>query len=297
MGFNDYGEFASCMYAKFTFRRDNMILRKNPSPLKTQVAGNLLANASFEQFSYDQNNNVDLNDWIEGCTNAANISIQTAPNIHDGTYSIAMNGDLQDTCVTQNVDPSSMVGQTYTLNCWINFGWATQAYGALEVAFGTGGTVIHTDNIAFPTPPQNGQPLWQQAILTRTAPTTLAGWVDVRVYSNDFRYVDECSLVVGTTHYVDASNTTSPWNGTLNDPWKTISQAVDAVNGSGQRIVKPGDRVIVKSGTYKERVIIPSSFSNPTNNSNGQYITFGSEITQGAIIDGDGTNCNNCTIT
>ena len=50
-----------------------------------------------------------------------------------------------------------------------------------------------------------------------------------------------------TTYYV-ATNGNNSGNGTSGSPWRTISKAMKAN-------LKPGDDVVVRSGTYKEGVV------------------------------------------
>lgn len=73
-----------------------------------------------------------------------------------------------------------------------------------------------------------------------------------------------------TTYYV-ATNGSDSGKGTSGSPWKTISKAMKAN-------LKPGDEVVVKSGTYKEAVVI-----NKDGNA-GNYITIRSEVPGGAKI-------------
>jgi len=61
-------------------------------------------------------------------------------------------------------------------------------------------------------------------------------------------FLIEKSQAIGTTIYVDDSNTAGPWNGTQNYPYKTIHEGITASN--------PGDTIFVSSGTYNENLVI-----------------------------------------
>ena len=74
-----------------------------------------------------------------------------------------------------------------------------------------------------------------------------------------------------TTYYV-ATNGSDSGNGTSGSPWRTISKAMKAN-------LKPGDDVVVRSGTYKEAVVINKD------GAAGNYITLRSEVPGGAKID------------
>lgn len=74
-----------------------------------------------------------------------------------------------------------------------------------------------------------------------------------------------------TTYYV-ATNGSDSGKGTSGSPWKTISKAMKAN-------LKPGDEVVVKSGTYKEAVVI-----NKDGNA-GSYITLRAEVPGTVTID------------
>ena len=73
-----------------------------------------------------------------------------------------------------------------------------------------------------------------------------------------------------TTYYV-ATNGNDSGNGTSGSPWRTISKAMKAN-------LKPGDDVVVRSGTYKEGVVINKD------GAAGNYITVRSEVPGGAKI-------------
>lgn len=72
------------------------------------------------------------------------------------------------------------------------------------------------------------------------------------------------SIAKAATYYVDASSTCSSCNGSQSRPFRTIQEGADAADS-------PGDTVIIKNGTYPERVTIRYS------GSSGNYITFTSE--------------------
>jgi parallel beta-helix repeat protein len=63
----------------------------------------------------------------------------------------------------------------------------------------------------------------------------------------NFFLIESCAAT-GTTIYVDDSNTAGPWEGTLDFPYKTIHEGIDAASAN--------DTVYVFSGTYNENVII-----------------------------------------
>ena len=73
-----------------------------------------------------------------------------------------------------------------------------------------------------------------------------------------------------TTYYVSAAASKSG-DGSSNSPWRTISDAMKSN-------LKPGDEVVVKSGTYHEQVRITKS------GSADKYITVRSEVPGGAKI-------------
>ena len=74
-----------------------------------------------------------------------------------------------------------------------------------------------------------------------------------------------------TTYYV-STNGSDSGNGTSGSPWKTISKAMKAN-------LKPGDEVVVRSGTYKESVDVNKD------GSAAGHITLRSEVPGGAKID------------
>ena len=74
-----------------------------------------------------------------------------------------------------------------------------------------------------------------------------------------------------TTYYV-ATNGSDSGNGGSGSPWRTISKAMKAK-------LKPGDEVVVRSGTYKEWVVVNKD------GAAGRYITVRSEMPGGAKID------------
>jgi len=73
-----------------------------------------------------------------------------------------------------------------------------------------------------------------------------------------------------TTYYV-AMNGSDSGKGTSGSPWRTINKAMKAN-------LKPGDDVVVRSGTYKEGVVINKD------GAAGNYITIRSEVPGGAKI-------------
>jgi nitrous oxidase accessory protein NosD len=77
-----------------------------------------------------------------------------------------------------------------------------------------------------------------------------------------------------TTYYV-ATNGSDKGNGSAHSPWRTISKAMKAN-------LKPGDDVVVRSGTYKEAVVVKED------GAAGKYITIRSEKHGGAKIDPPG---------
>ena len=74
-----------------------------------------------------------------------------------------------------------------------------------------------------------------------------------------------------TTYYVSTSGSDGS-NGSANSPWRTINKAMKAN-------LKPGDEVVVRSGTYKEAVVVNKD------GAAGNYITLRSEVPGGAKID------------
>lgn len=76
------------------------------------------------------------------------------------------------------------------------------------------------------------------------------------------------------TYYVSTRGSNSD-SGSENSPWRTISKATKAD-------LKPGDEVVVKSGTYNEAVIVNKD------GKIGDYITIRSEVPGGAKIDPPG---------
>ena len=73
-----------------------------------------------------------------------------------------------------------------------------------------------------------------------------------------------------TTYYV-ATNGSNSGKGTSNSPWRTIGEAMKAN-------LRPGDDVVVRSGTYKEAVVVNKD------GAAGNYITVRSEVPGGAKI-------------
>lgn len=74
-----------------------------------------------------------------------------------------------------------------------------------------------------------------------------------------------------TIYYV-ATNGNDSGNGGSSSPWRTISKAMKAN-------LKPGDEVVVRSGTYKESIDVNKD------GAAGRYITLRSEVPGGAKID------------
>jgi hypothetical protein len=74
------------------------------------------------------------------------------------------------------------------------------------------------------------------------------------------------------TYYVDGQNTgaSDANDGTEISPWKTIQKAADTV--------QPGDQVLVKAGTYDERVEVSSG------GAEGQYVIFKSVVSRTAKV-------------
>ena len=73
-----------------------------------------------------------------------------------------------------------------------------------------------------------------------------------------------------TSYYVSTTGSASG-NGTSENPWGSINQAMSST-------LQPGDEVIVRPGTYAESVNISQS------GSSSNYITLRSEIPGGAVI-------------
>jgi serralysin len=76
---------------------------------------------------------------------------------------------------------------------------------------------------------------------------------------------------ITVTIYYVATNGSDDGNGSANSPWRTISEAMQAD-------LKPGDEVVVRSGTYNESVMISKD------GSAAGYITLRSEVPGGAKI-------------
>lgn len=66
-------------------------------------------------------------------------------------------------------------------------------------------------------------------------------------FLTNFFLIKSC-IATGTTVYVDDSNISGPWDGTLNFPYKTIHEGIDAASAN--------DTVYVFSGIYNENVVI-----------------------------------------
>jgi len=84
------------------------------------------------------------------------------------------------------------------------------------------------------------------------------------------------STASATTYYVAKTGSNSN-PGTEVSPWLTISYAVGASSP-----VTTGDTIVVKNGTYNERVVFSKQ------GSAGNYLTLRSQIQWGAVIDGTG---------
>jgi len=93
-------------------------------------------------------------------------------------------------------------------------------------------------------------------------------------------------IFAGTVYYVDATNGNDSNLGTESFPWKTIQKAANTTVA--------GDTVIVKAGTYNERI---SESTSGSSGSSIQYIVNGTVNVQGFNISGNyvkvkGFNCN-----
>ncbi len=82
----------------------------------------------------------------------------------------------------------------------------------------------------------------------------------------------------GSTYYVSSVNGNDKNNGSVDSPWKTIQKASDSV--------KAGDTVVVRGGTYKEKVTMKTSGT--VNDS----ITFKNYEGETPIIDGSGQSAS-----
>lgn len=80
------------------------------------------------------------------------------------------------------------------------------------------------------------------------------------------------------TFYVSASNGNDNNNGSVTAPWKTIQKAVNSIQA--------GDTVIVRGGTYKEKVTLKTSGTADA------YITFKNYEGETPIIDGTGQSAS-----
>lgn len=61
-------------------------------------------------------------------------------------------------------------------------------------------------------------------------------------------FVNDICRAAGTTIYVDDSNTAGPWDGTVDFPYKTINEGINAASAN--------DTIFVFSGTYYENILI-----------------------------------------
>lgn len=86
----------------------------------------------------------------------------------------------------------------------------------------------------------------------------------------------------GATFFVDRNHPSAGDSrpGTESQPWKTIQHAVDSVS--------PGDTVYIKSGTYRERVMLTGSdgTSGKSGNATAGYITYAGYPGNQVVLDG-----------
>ncbi|SHK15500.1 Right handed beta helix region [Anaerocolumna jejuensis DSM 15929] len=82
----------------------------------------------------------------------------------------------------------------------------------------------------------------------------------------------------GGTYYVSSVNGNDKNNGSADSPWKTIQKAAGSV--------KAGDTVVVRGGTYKEKVTMKTS------GTSNDYITFKNYEGETPIIDGSGQSAS-----
>ncbi|MDS0526032.1 right-handed parallel beta-helix repeat-containing protein [Clostridium sp. SHJSY1] len=92
-------------------------------------------------------------------------------------------------------------------------------------------------------------------------------------------FESKVAKAASTTYYVSSTSGNDSNNGSVNTPWKTIQKAVNTV--------KAGDTVIVRGGTYKEKV------SMKTSGTANAYITFKNYDGETPIIDGTGQTTSN----
>ncbi len=89
----------------------------------------------------------------------------------------------------------------------------------------------------------------------------------------------DISFSSGNTYYV-AKNGHDSNPGTESKPWKTIQKAASSLNS--------GDTVLIKQGTYKERVVPQKS------GGSGNYITYKAYPNHAVTIDGNGISWDSC---
>jgi parallel beta-helix repeat protein len=94
-------------------------------------------------------------------------------------------------------------------------------------------------------------------------------------------FLIESCPATGTTFYVDDSNTTGPWEGTQDFPYKTIQEGITAASA--------GDTVFVFSGTYNEKVVITKDLTLIGENKDTTFIDGGGN---GHVINAYGTSDN-----
>jgi pectin methylesterase-like acyl-CoA thioesterase len=92
-------------------------------------------------------------------------------------------------------------------------------------------------------------------------------------------FLIEKSKAIGTTIYVDDSNTVGPWNGTYNYPYKTIQGGITAPNAS--------DTIFVSSGTYNENLRITKDITLIGENKDTIFIDRGGN---GHVVNAQGTS-------
>ncbi|MFT8342204.1 choice-of-anchor Q domain-containing protein [Clostridium beijerinckii] len=80
------------------------------------------------------------------------------------------------------------------------------------------------------------------------------------------------------TYYVSSTNGNDNNNGSIDSPWKTIQKAANTV--------KAGDTVVVRGGTYKEKLTMKTS------GTANAYITFKNYEGETPIIDGSGQSAS-----
>jgi len=96
------------------------------------------------------------------------------------------------------------------------------------------------------------------------------------------------------TLYVDLLNTTGPWDGSVQNPFISIQQGIDAALSGDEIIVSPG--TYVENINFKEKAIILMSANgredtiidggSPVDEDHGSVVTFDSEEGLASVIDG-----------